>query len=201
MNNTTKLSNNNNPTNEITYPHVIFSFERKDYTFAELLTVFSANFFDLICLHNFILPDSPCTAIRVNEPTLNLLIIVISTSTDYKIYYCDNCPTLGHRLLSKVRPLFNNQTITQVLHPSQNSLVAHTAKQLNNQRSKSHPLNSLIKNHKHKKPRNTHTQSLLLPHLQIDLVLLDTPPPPIYPTIGNPISPIKDQRKYTQAQH
>ena len=33
-----------------------------------------------------------------------------------------------------------------------------------------------MKKHKQKKPRNTHTQSLLLPNLQIDLVLMDTLP-------------------------
>ena len=198
MNNTTKLSNNNNPTNEITYPHVIFSFERKDYTFAELLTVFSANFFDLICLHNFILPDSPCAAIRVNVLTLNLLIIVISTSTDYKIYYCDNCPTLGHRLSSKVRPLFNNQTLTQVLPPSQNSLVAHTAKQQSTPKKSSFKLFN-------KKPQiqeaEEHPYSVITTAPSTDRPRPTGHSPPIYPTIGNPISPIKDKRKYTQAQH
>ena len=38
MDNINKLSNNINPTNEITYPHVMLSFERKDYTIAELLS-------------------------------------------------------------------------------------------------------------------------------------------------------------------
>ena len=159
MNNINKLSNNNNTTNEITYPHVIFSFERKDYTITELLTVFSIDFLDLIYRHNVIPPESPCAAIRVSVSTLNLLKIVNLTSTDYKICYCDNCPTLGRRLSSDLRPVINNQTLTQVLPPSQNGLVAPTAKQLNNQHPKSHHLNSLIKNHKHKKPRNTHTQS------------------------------------------
>ena len=176
MNNTNKLSNHNKSTNEITYPHVTFFCERKEYLIAELVTVFSADFLDLIYLHNVILPESPCAAIRVSVPTINLLIIVIPTSTNYKIYYCDNCPNLCQRLLSQLRPLNNNQTPTQVLPPSQNRLVAHAAKQLNNQHPKSHHLNSLIKNHKHKKPRSTHTQSLLLPNLQIDIVLLDTPP-------------------------
>ena len=69
--NINKLSNNSNPPNEITYPHVIFSFERKDYTIAELLTVFSADFLDLIYLHNVIPPESPCAAVRVSVPTLN----------------------------------------------------------------------------------------------------------------------------------
>ena len=72
MKNANELSNDNNPTNEITYPHVIFSFERKDYTISELLTVFSADFLDLIYLHNVIPPESPCAAIRVSVPTLNL---------------------------------------------------------------------------------------------------------------------------------
>ena len=53
-----------------------------------------------------------------------------------------------------------------------------------------------------KKPQTqeTHTQSLLLPNLQIDFVLLDTPP--LYSTIGNPISPhqIQTQIHQTQAQ-
>ena len=95
MNNTNKLSNNSSTTNKIIYPHDIFSFERKDYTIAELLTVFSANFLDLIYLHNVIQPESHCAAIRVSVPTLNLLLINIPTSADYKISYCDKCPTLG----------------------------------------------------------------------------------------------------------
>ena len=82
MNNTNKLSNNNNQTNEIKYPHVIFSFERKDYLIAELLTVFSADFSDPIHLHKVIPPEPPCAAIRASVLTLNLSIIVIPTSTD-----------------------------------------------------------------------------------------------------------------------
>ena len=115
MNNTNKLSNNNNPTNEITYPHVNFSFERKHYTIAELLTAFSADFLDFIYLHNIFLPELHCAAIQVNVTTLNILNIVIPTSTDYKNYYFDNCPTLGQRLSSQLRPLINNQTLTQIL--------------------------------------------------------------------------------------
>ena len=86
MNNTNKLSTNNSTTYEIIYPHVIFSFERKVYTVAELLTVFSADFLDLIYLHNVIPTESPCAAIRVSVPTLNLLLIFMPTSTNYKIY-------------------------------------------------------------------------------------------------------------------
>ena len=168
MNNINKSLNNshtNDAQSEITYQHVIFSFERKDYIIAELLTVFSADFLDLIYLYIVIPTESPCAAIRVSVRTLNLLIIVIPNATDYKNYYCDNRPTLSQRLLSQLRPLVNNQTLTQMLPPSQKHLVAHTVKRLNNPPTKSHHLSSLIKNHKHRKQRNTHNQSLLLPNL------------------------------------
>ena len=129
MSNTNNLSNNNNTTNETIYPHIIFSFEQKDYTTAELPTVFSADFLVLIYLDNVIPLESPCAAMRVIVPTLNLLIINIPTSTDYKTYYCDNCP---RRLSSQLRPLVNNPTLTfpknPTFSPSQNQLVAHTAK-------------------------------------------------------------------------
>ena len=131
MNKTNKSLNNSHTKDvqsEITYPHIIFSFERKDYTNAELLTVFSADFLDLIYLYNVIPPESPCAAIRVSVLTLNLLKNYIPTATYYQIYYCDNYPTLGQRLSSQLRPLVNNPTLTQVLPPSQNHLVAHTAK-------------------------------------------------------------------------
>ena len=100
MNNTnnSQSSNSNNSQNEIIYPHTIFSFERKDYTIAELLTVLSAGFLDLIYLHNVIPPEYPFAAVKVSVPTLNLLIIVIPTSTDYKTYNCDNCPILGQKI-------------------------------------------------------------------------------------------------------
>ena len=102
MNNTNKLLNNINPTNEITYPQVIFYFERKDYKVAKFLTVFCADFLDLIYLHNVIPPESPCAAIHVSVPTLNLLIIVFPTSINIKFIiaiiapfctkvYCHNC--------------------------------------------------------------------------------------------------------------
>ena len=195
-----KNSHTNDVQSEITYPHVFFSFERKDYTIAELLTVFSADFLDLIYLHNVITPESPCAAIRVIVPTLNLLISVIPTANDYKIYYCDNCPTLGQRLSSQLRPLVNNPTLTQVLPPFQNHLFAHTVKRLNNSPPKSHPLNSFKLNHKHKKLRNTHTQSLLLTNLQIDLVLLDILPQ-FTPQSVIPYLPIKLKRKSTKRRH
>ena len=44
MNNTNNSPNNNNPVHKIKSSQVIFSFERKDYTIAELLTVFSSDF-------------------------------------------------------------------------------------------------------------------------------------------------------------
>ena len=43
MNNIKILSKNNKTRNNIINPRVIFSFEKKDYTIAELLTVFSAD--------------------------------------------------------------------------------------------------------------------------------------------------------------
>ena len=116
-----KNSHTNDVQSKISYPHVLFSFERKGYTIAELLIVFSADFLYLIYLHNVFTPESPCTAIRVILPTLNLLIIVIPTITDCKIYYCDNCPTLGQRLSSELRPLVKNPTLTQGLPPFQNN--------------------------------------------------------------------------------
>ena len=169
MNNTNKYLNSpiNNTQSETNYPQVIYSFERKDYTINELLSVFSPDFLDLIFLHNVIPPESPCAAVRVGVPTLYLLKIVIHTAKIYQLYYCDNCPELGRSLSSQLRPLINNQTLTQALPPYQNHLVAHAAKPRNNRPPKSHHLNSFIKNHKHRKQRNTHTQSLLLPNLQI----------------------------------
>ena len=161
---------------------------------------FSADFLDVIHLHNVIPPESPFAATRVSVPTLNLLVIVNPTSSNYKIYYCDNCPTLGQRLSSQLRPLINNPTLTQVLPPSQNYLVAHTVKRLDNLLPKIYHLNSLIKNHKNKKPRNTHTQSLLLPNLQTDLVLLDTPRH-FTPQSVIPYPLLKFKRKYTKRKH
>ena len=70
---------------ELIYPHIIFSLARKDYTIAELLTVFSADLLDLIYLQSDIPPESPVAAVRVSIPTLNLLIIVVPSSTIYKI--------------------------------------------------------------------------------------------------------------------
>ena len=196
MNSTNKLSNNNNPTNRIIYPHVIFSFERKDYTIAELLTNFSADFLDLIYLHNVFLPESPCAAIRVSVPTLNIFVNCYPPPLlTIKFFIAIIPPLWAVTIASSSQQSSTNPSAP----PSQNRLVAHTAKQLNNQHPNSHHLNSLRKNHKHKKPRNTHTHSLLLPNLQIDLVLLYTPPP-LYPTIGNPICPHQNQTQIHQTQ-
>ena len=73
MNNTniSQSSNSNNSHIKIIYQHTIFSFERKDYKIAELLKVFSADFLDLICLHNVIPPESPFAAIRAELVFLN----------------------------------------------------------------------------------------------------------------------------------
>ena len=117
MNNTNKYSNNqtNNIQSEKSLPQVIYSIERKDKTITEILSAFSSDFLNLIFLHNVIPPESPCAAIRVSVPTLNLLIIVIPSANNYQVYYCDNCPHLGPLLSSQLRPLINNQTLTQAL--------------------------------------------------------------------------------------
>ena len=165
MNNTTSLQSNSSQS-ELELPHINFSFARKDYTIAEVLTVFSADFLDLIYQHNVIPPESPFAAIRVIIPIFNLLIIVLPSFTHYKVNYCDDCPTLGQRLTSELRPLLNNRTLTQVQPPSPNHLVAHTVKRINNPPPKSHHLKPLIKNHKHKKLKNTPTQSLIPLNIQ-----------------------------------
>ena len=140
MSNINNSSNNNNNTNstqsETIYPHIIFLFERKDYTIVELLTVFSAHFLDFIYLHNVIPPESPCAAIRVSVPTLNLLTIVIPTSTDYQIYYCDTCPHFGAEMIVTIASSNQQSNTNSSAPPSQNHLVAHTAKRLNNQPQK-----------------------------------------------------------------
>ena len=135
----------------------------------------------------------------VSMPTLNFLIIVVTTFTNHKIYFCDNCPTLGQRLTSQLRLVIKNPTLTQVLPPFSNHLAAHTVKRLSNPRPKSHHLDSFLKNHMHKRPKNTSTQSLLLPNLQIYLVLLDTSRPP-YPAFSNPIYTYQIQAQILQTQ-
>ena len=187
---------NINSQSETIYPHTFFSFERKDYTIAELLTVFSADFIDLIYLHNVIAPESPFAAIRVSVPTLNLLIIVIPTSTDYKIYYWDNCPTLGQRLSSQLRPLINNPTLTQVLPPSQNQLVAHTVKRLNNPPPKSHHF--FIKKSQ-AQDTEEHLYSVITTAKSADRPR-PTGHSPLYPSISNPVSTHQSQPQIHQTQ-
>ena len=145
MNNTNKLSNNNTLQTSTIYPQILFSYERKDYTIDELLKIFSSDSLDLIFLHNVIPPELPFATVRVSVPTLNLLIIVVPTATNYKIYYCDCSPTPVSRLSSKLPPLTNFPTLTQVPLPYQNHLVAHTVKQPENPLLKSHRLIYLIK--------------------------------------------------------
>ena len=128
--------------------------------------------------------------------------MVIPTSTHYKIYYCDNCPTLGQRLSSQLRPLDNNPSLTQVLPQSQNQLLAYTAKPLNSQHPKSHHLSSLLKNHKHNKLRNTPTQSLVITTAKF----ADRPRPTGHsphftPQSVIPYLPIKVECKYTRRKH
>ena len=82
--------------------------------------------------------------------------------------------------------------------PYPNPLFADTVKRLSNPTPKSHHVRSLIKNHKLKRPKNTPTQSLLLPSLQINHVLLKIAP--LYSKIINPISTHQAQIQQTQAQ-
>ena len=69
MINTSKLPNNSLE-KETEYPHIIFSFARKEYAIAEFLRVFSADFLDFIYQHNVLPTESPFAAIRVSIPTL-----------------------------------------------------------------------------------------------------------------------------------
>ena len=85
-----------------------------------------------------------------------------------------------------------------MLPRSQNQQSVHIVTLRNNPSPKRHHLNSLIKSHKHKKPRNAHTRSLLLPNLLIDLVLPDTPPN--YPTVSNPVTTDQIHTHIHQAQ-
>ena len=72
MNNTSN-SQNTSSQSKLVYLHILFSFARKDYTIAGLLSVFAADFLDLIYLDNVIPPESPFAAIRLGIPNLKLL--------------------------------------------------------------------------------------------------------------------------------
>ena len=152
MNNSNKLLNDTNLQNETTFPQVIFFFRRKDYLIAELLTIFSADLLDLIFLHNVIPPESPCAAIRVSVPTLNLLIIVIPTSTDYKIYYCNNCPTLGQ-----------NYRHNCVLWSKKSSFKLFNKKP-HTQETEKHPYSVITITKSTDRPRPTENSPTTLPH-------------------------------------
>ena len=94
---------------------------------SELSTVFSADFLDLIYLHIVFPPGSTFAAIRFSVPTLNLFIIVAPTSNDYIIFFWENCPTLGQKIITIASS--NQQSNTNPsAHPSQSHLVAHTVK-------------------------------------------------------------------------
>ena len=82
--------------------------------------------------------------------------------------------------------------------PSKKHQVAQTVTLPNNQHLKSLHLNSLIKFHRHRRPKNIHNQSLILPNLQIDLVLWTLIP--LFPSDSNPISIYQSQLQIHQAQ-
>ena len=173
---------------------------KKDYTLAELLTFFSADFLDHIYLHNVIPPESPCATISVSVPTLNLLIFVIPTPNNYKIYYCNNCPMLSPILPSQLRPLVNNQTLTQVLSLSQNRLVAHTPKQINSPNQKQSSFKFF-----NKKPQTKETKEH--PYSVITTAKFADRPPPtghsphLPPQSVIPYPPIKTKRNYTKRKY
>ena len=79
--NNIRNSQNNSSQSETVYHHFIFSFDREDCSIAEMLTVVSVDYLDLIYLPNVSTTESPFAAIRVSIDTLNLLIIVVPTST------------------------------------------------------------------------------------------------------------------------
>ena len=139
-----------------------------------MLTVLSSDFLNLTSQHNVLPPESPFTAMRVSTPTLNLLITVVPTFINFKIFHSDNCPAhiVIITIASSNQQSNTNPSAPPVSEPPSCSYSEATKQSI----PKSHQLNSLLKNHKHKKPKNTPTQSLLLPNLQRDLVLLDNPP-------------------------
>ena len=156
-------------------------------------------FLDLIYQHNVLLPESPFAAIRVSIPTLNVLIIAIPSFDSYKIFFCDNFPTLGQRLRSQLRPLINNLKLNKVLPESQNHQAAHIRTPLSYQPPKSHHFNS--------SKEKTITRKLRTPifrhyYCQIcgSTSSYWTLHPPFYPSIINPISTCKSQAQINQAQ-
>ena len=99
--NKTSNSQSNIWQKETVYPHIIFSLDRKDYTTANSQLCW---FFTSHLSTQYHPPELPFAAIWVCTRTLNLLIIVDPTCADSKIFYCDNCLTLGQWLTSKLRP-------------------------------------------------------------------------------------------------
>ena len=67
-------------------------FARKDYTFQELLAVFSADLIDFIYRQKNTTNRFAFRSNQKSTPTLNFLIIFIPYFNLYKIFYFDNCP-------------------------------------------------------------------------------------------------------------
>ena len=136
---------------------------------------------------------------------LNLLIIVVQSSNPKKVFFAITAlPCSGANLTSQLRPLIKNSTITQKLPWSQNYLVAHTLTLPNNPPNKIHHLKSLMKSHKHRKPRKSYFQLLQLANLQITLIITShrtNPPPRFTPQLKVRYPPIRVKLKYNKRKH
>ena len=118
-------------------------------------------------------------------------------TTKNSIVICDYCRTLSQRSTTPLRPLVNNQQKSQC-SLSLRIIKLFLQSRYHQPKAKSHHLYSLIKNYKHKTPRNILNRSLLLLNLQIDLVVRNTPP--LYPIINNHIPTYQIQAQAHQAQ-
>ena len=129
-------------------------------------------------------------------PTLNLLIIVVRTFTNYKIYYCDNCPPAGHRLTTQLRTLINNPTLTQALPVSESPCCSY------NEATKQSTPKILSFKLFNKKSQTQETEE----HPYSVITTADRPrptgksPTPLYPTISNPIWTYQSQALIHQTQ-
>ena len=92
----------------------------------ELLTVLSADFLDLSYQHNVLPPELPLAAVRDSIRNLNILIIVIISSNQFKVFDCDNCTTINFTIAS---PDFQSKQ-TPALPRLQNHQVVPIATQL-----------------------------------------------------------------------
>ena len=107
----TNNSQSINSQSEVEYPHFIFSFARKDYTTTDLLTFFSADLLNINNQRIILPPQLPFAAFPVSKPTLILLINAVPSFSHYKIFHCDNFPTLGPQLTSELRPPISNLSV------------------------------------------------------------------------------------------